>query len=367
MTEKKSRLDTLDFLRGFAALYVVIHHLLIFQYSVDLNISLPLRSIFSSGYLGVDIFFILSGFVMAHAYRDRLGSPHVLPGYFISRFARLAPLYLVSLAALIPMVAVAERYISLPQPRFDWTVLPWSFLNLQGIVPREVTWNYPSWSISFEMIAYILLPFAIKHIRKFPVVAFALGMVVTTSFYIWIQAYHPTAYSLTTTGPGAMIRSVSLFSVGVALRELWDRPGVQLVSRSWIIYALLIIFPLGAVLTGWTKPWMVWLAPTSLLLFQGGDWLRKLPFTGMMAWLGQISFSTYLIHGLVEFVVGTLLAIHNGGSAPVISGLPALAVVGACLFVVLILGTASFHFIERPAQAALLGRFAQRVRVPTSA
>src|SRR5690349_11224751 len=192
------RLDSLDYLRGVAAFYVVMHHLSEFQYASDINIDLPFRKLLVLGFLGVDIFFVLSGFVMAHGYRDRLNKPGALFPYARARFARLAPLHFLATITLLVIVLATSSMVPIALPRFDRTWFVWNMLNLQGIIPNQSNWNYPSWSISFEMVAYILFPGALVLMRKHPGVLFSAGMAITTLFYVWIRRYHPTDFELTT-------------------------------------------------------------------------------------------------------------------------------------------------------------------------
>lgn len=333
----------------------MLHHFATFQYSVDVNVSVPLGKLFVMGYLAVDIFFILSGFVMTHSYRDRLETAADLRRYARARVARLMPLHWLTLAAMIAMVLTAQRFIAMPREQFAWELVPINILNLQGIAATHTNWNYPSWSICFEMIAYIVLPFLIRREVRLPWLLFAGGMLTATLFYVWVQHFHPTDFERTTTGLGALLRSVGLFVAGIALRLLWDRQGVRDAARGPWLYGLVIVWLAGAVLLHWPKAWMVWGMPLALAWLLAARLSLPAPVMSPLKWLGDISFSIYLLHAPVELAFGTVLAWSNGGQAPAFTGIHAAALVALLAGVTLLLGTLSYRYFERPCQAWLRG------------
>jgi peptidoglycan/LPS O-acetylase OafA/YrhL len=145
-------LKPLTGVRALAALLVLGTHT---EQNVPLGFDAVLP-LFDHGYLGVDLFFILSGFIITHVYLASMTVP--------SRHAAqifLYPVHITVLAALVAMVYVAHAYrIPLNEPD-QWvpSSLVWHLTLLHAWGVLKVTgWNQPSWSISAEWFAYLLFP-----------------------------------------------------------------------------------------------------------------------------------------------------------------------------------------------------------------
>ena len=167
----KPRYEILDGLRGVAAMIVVAYHL--FEtYSAD-----PVHQILNHGYLAVDFFFVLSGFVIGYAYDDRWGKTLTLGGFFRRRLIRLHPM--VVMGATIGLIS----FLLTGMERWDGTTSTLSMTFLAFIcsclmipalpgMPREVRgngemfpFNGPCWSLFFEYLGNIIYAFII---RKLP-------------------------------------------------------------------------------------------------------------------------------------------------------------------------------------------------------
>jgi peptidoglycan/LPS O-acetylase OafA/YrhL len=138
--------STLDGLRGVAAIAVVGYHAKVF---------LGFRP--ESAYLAVDLFFVLSGFVLAHAYDKELGNKLSWVAFFRKRVIRLFPLYLAGSAIAAAAAAVA---VFVAHDAHQWTANTLLIAVLMGIVmmPSFVGANIfplndPSWSLFFEFLA----------------------------------------------------------------------------------------------------------------------------------------------------------------------------------------------------------------------
>ena len=161
------QLASLTPLRGIAALWVVIFHFCWYFPAVH-----PERytGAVYKGYLAVDMFFVLSGFVITHVYKG--GFAHRVTGrcyrdFLKARVARIYPLH-ITVLLLFVATATVERAASYalkgsfePIPLLGERSLGGFFANvvmLQGLWARELSWNDPSWSISLEFLAYLLFP-----------------------------------------------------------------------------------------------------------------------------------------------------------------------------------------------------------------
>jgi peptidoglycan/LPS O-acetylase OafA/YrhL len=146
-------------IRALAALLVLALHA---DQNVPAGASAALPFI-SRGYLGVDFFFVLSGFIITHVYFSSLAQPNgnAIRIFLWHRFIRLYPVHVTVLAALVALIYLALAHdIPLNNPE-EWRAadLPWqlTLLHAWGVTPRP-GWNVPSWSISAEWFAYLLFP-----------------------------------------------------------------------------------------------------------------------------------------------------------------------------------------------------------------
>lgn len=157
---KRIPLPALTGIRIFAAYYVVMVH---FGLGFVRRHHGPpvLIHFLSRGFLGVCLFFILSGFLLAYTYAgERPGEP--LAGRFWqARVARIYPVYLLSLLFMLPFTAGTSlwRRLAVLFMVQSWVPGPWQ-PNLGG------TWNFPSWSLSVEACFYLLFPFLLPALSR---------------------------------------------------------------------------------------------------------------------------------------------------------------------------------------------------------
>lgn len=174
----RRHIATFDALRGVAAFVVVIFHFWIFLLP-DLEWG-PLEVLLERGYLAVDLFFILSGFVISHVYAARFethaGGPGAVQDYLRARFARIYPLHAVMLGLLAAMElaklgAALTTDASMGQEPFSGNKsIPSLFSNIfmvQALGFHDMpTWNGPAWSISAEWVAYLAFPFLVAPLAR---------------------------------------------------------------------------------------------------------------------------------------------------------------------------------------------------------
>ena len=156
-------IDALTGLRGVAAMWIVLYH-----YAVQLRPFLPeigvADPLIRQGHLAVDLFFVLSGFVLAYNYVDRLATWDAREArrFIVLRLARIYPVHLATLLAVTLMVVAAQAAGAGDAMRADKYSAGDFVLNLllvhAWVAEPTLSWNYPSWSISPEMFAYLLFP-----------------------------------------------------------------------------------------------------------------------------------------------------------------------------------------------------------------
>ena len=174
------------------------------------------------GYLGVDLFFILSGFIIAYVYMRALVPVRArsLCVFFWHRFVRLFPAHATVLVLLVGLIVVLRfKGIELhEQKSWDYGDLPWHFLMMHAWGTTDVAgWNAPSWSISAEWFAYLLFPtiaavvLALPRYSALPL-AGAVLMVIAVIFYF----FH-WEIEWAWLGPPALLRVASEFVCGVLI------------------------------------------------------------------------------------------------------------------------------------------------------
>jgi len=151
------RIEQLTFTRFIAVIAVVFFHFgrTVFPFNIP-----ALSFICSSAFVGVSYLYILSGFVMVIAYQQKSADKIVLKPFFISRFARVYPVYLLGLA-------ITFIYFVIERRMYERADLMLSVFALQAWVPNyALSLNSPGWSVSVEIFFYLLFPFLFNYLYK---------------------------------------------------------------------------------------------------------------------------------------------------------------------------------------------------------
>ena len=162
MERNHPRIQSLTSIRAFAALLVVASH--------GLHLSLPaawwskvILTTINLGFTGVDLFFILSGYILSYVYLNETDLKNFdRNSFWKSRFARVYPVYLFSFLLQVPFVV---RYVIAMPDRLHQAIraivtlgVNLALLQAWDVVLR-LRWNYPSWTLSVEAFFYFLFPF----------------------------------------------------------------------------------------------------------------------------------------------------------------------------------------------------------------
>ena len=339
---QRHELRALTGMRGIAAWFVVLYH-------IRLSIAgLPpfLLDIFAKGYLAVDFFFLLSGFVIWLSWGDRLrsGGLSAVSGFLWRRIARIWPLHLFMLGS-----AVALALLLASVGRHDPAVYPFAELPLHLVLLQNwgftdhLAWNDPSWSISTEWAAYLLFPLLAFGMDWRRVPSWAVIAAIAASLVL----LHALMADAPTLGTDIAIfglrRCLIEFAVGSALCALWlrwrDAPTLPSLAMLAVAVSMLTARTAGAPET-LTIP-AAFAALLLILALTSGRRGNPLEFQAIR-YLGEISYATYLGHFLL-FVVFKLAFVDDAHAIP-----PILI----ALYLALVLGSsvALYHLVERPAQ-----------------
>ncbi len=345
-------------MRGVAALLVAFFHL---RFGIS---GVPMFDYYvfsfrfgNRGYLWVDFFFILSGFILTYRYRDvcRRLRPRVYADFIWHRFARIWPLHLVTLvgAALYLGYKNGAAYVS-----------PSAFIANFFLVHGWAHYfppplNFPSWSLSDEWGAYLVLPlyfFAVARLRS-GIIHLVLIVVLFAGLVWYANAFgHGTLDLLRERG--GLERCLFQVGIGVSLYQLydfWKRPNGPRggkAGRAFDTAAALIFIAIFFVFT-YTRDDLYFVPLAAGLIFCLS--LSRGPFSNFlslrpMVLLGEISFSIYMVHAFVLWLFQDIPnKAHFGWWT------------GALLLLaehVLVLGLAylTYDGIERPAHRLLVRR-----------
>jgi peptidoglycan/LPS O-acetylase OafA/YrhL len=336
-------------IRGLAAWWVVLFHL---RFLLAPWISAGALAFLARGNLAVDLFFILSGFVIALNYSERVagGGVRAYGDFLFRRFARIYPLHLLILLGFAAYALAAVRFGSARVEEQGWG---YYFASL-GLVQNwgltgEARWNVPAWSISTEAMAYLLFPLLVallmplrRPLRLLAACVVLLGLSVEP--YFWLTG-HPFPNAVAQTG---LYRCLAQFALGMALCGLWQR----LPRRSWLPPVLMAVAAMLAAAFILLNAPVVPLAWAALILA-----LALLPSAGPLeapafVWLGRISYATYLSHYLLLTLFKFVFVTAGQPVSPARLALYLLAVLAA--------SAALYHGFERPAQARLLAWWKRR-------
>ncbi|MFM4803046.1 acyltransferase family protein [Aeromonas bivalvium] len=370
-------------LRGIAALMVVLFHARLLLFPQWMESIAGHTQLIENGYLWVDLFFILSGLVLAHVYGKTFTDSHrrtVGYGRFLwLRLTRVYPLYLVTLLLLVGWELYKARhgvgfYAGPLFKMWEWEgmapfgspftpieALPSAFLLLQVVTDQGLTWNFAAWSLSVEWISYLLFPLLIPlAVTRSRWSHLAPLLALTVLAFI----VHSRGTLDVTSGALAVGRGVSEFVLG-----LWLLPRVK-TARQWPMMQrdlpLLLAFVLPFVLMQFT------MTPPLTLLLIGAYvlliWIaaaqgeRQSPLLRLLDnrftnWLGDLSYSIYLLHALVlltgceliHYLAPEFTAWWYGQTDPLLGVVATLLMLG----VLIVLSAMSYHFFERPLQRRL--------------
>ena len=345
------KLDSLTGLRFLAALWVMLFHYR--EYGDGMVWSYPYADSFIiHGGAGVDLFFVLSGFILSHVYnRTFVNFPTSWRDYKIFVVFRLARIYPVHLATLTLMLLMALGQFLLlglapPNPqRYSVEAIVASLTLTHAWLPGEMTPNMPAWSISAEFGAYLVFPFlmALIQLRQR---APAMFMVTGVLFYVLYQVFGSTpVMSVFLRIGGGVLLGMVAFQWKPGFRKVLRTTGASRFAGMTMMAALVLML-VG--LPVWAPVLALLCALLVMSLADETDLAGKLLARSGFVYLGEISYSLYMIHWPARVVVRE--ALERSGMVTRLH--PAMIV--ACYSVVALAGAVIlYHLVEQPGRSAI--------------
>jgi peptidoglycan/LPS O-acetylase OafA/YrhL len=295
-------LSNLTPLRAAAAIWVVVFH---FSEIAAKFVSTERTLLLTKGYLMVDLFFIMSGFIIMHVYRQSFQSGiswNHFRRFIVARFARVYPLHFFTLLILILLVASGGAW----NPVDSVAAIPTNLLLLHSFGIHEIfTWNVPSWSISAEWWAYMAFPLLAFFIyRKKGVAIFLLSLLIILAYVaimIWlprvnlIDPTHPHPVNLDVTFDYGYLRGLAGFSFGMLVYEAFENGLLKELFQKDITALVIIIGILVSMHFGLNDGIIVILFAVLVYAFSLNQGRLHLICNNRLAqYLGKISYSIYL-------------------------------------------------------------------------
>ena len=306
-------IPALTALRFFAAFYVSLFHVHYFSgYSFG-----AFDAIFASGYLAVDFFFVLSGFILAYTYADVFHAKSIsVQKFMVKRLARIYPVHFVMLLVTAFFLWVAKNA---GWEATDDSLNIWNFLDNALLVHAwnqtdGLTYNQPSWSISAEFFAYLCFPVLVwgaGRCRRTAATKLALSLfifvLVQLVFLLQGVVLTNSSYDY------GIIRIVPEFLFGISiyfffLQYRYDKnTRTALFLTSFILAAFLYLGNFDMLIVPLFGAVIYFLADAQ----RNGAcvWLAK----PVWVYLGKISYSFYMVHYCVLLCVMYLLFEKNMG------------------------------------------------------
>ncbi len=338
---RAGRYASIDGLRGYLAFFVFLHHSSVWYFYLQTgNWERPGFGLYDYFGMGsIKIFFMVTGFLFFSKILDSKTNGVDWLRLYVSRFLRIAPLYLVAVTAVFFIVAfMTWGTLNQSVGSLSIAILKWLSLgvfeapSLNG-VPAGMIVARVLWTLRYEWFFYMLLPFiaimaGVKSVGKYLLVPL-LGIVYFYASDLLAAILIP-------------------FLTGIVAAILARKPIVQRVARSQISSLVIILVLVIAVLR---YPDPMGAAPSLLLsiafvLISAGNMLYGTFSSNLSRLLGEISFSIYLLHGIFLYVMFTLLIVPSG--AKLLSPVQYCLVIAGMTPVLILTCYVTYTRIERP-------------------
>jgi peptidoglycan/LPS O-acetylase OafA/YrhL len=340
--------------RGVAAAVIVLYHFGDVQLYGGGNIAyyrIP------HGYLPVDLFFMLSGYVIGLTYKDAFGSGSLrnFATFMLKRVARLYPAYLA-----IGLLYVAKIAAGLSGQD---TLSMFSASDIVGNLLMMTGWGlyiHPlmgvSWAASAEMGSYLLVPLLmLVTIRRSPLICGLTVVAALAAIYAVSISGRGSSGPLDVTNGNSfypMLRAVAGFTLGLAMyrfADVMDR--LSTTAQDILLAAILIAIIVTVSLAAGDRLLYLLFIPLVAVLSRDGRLAQLLFGNALVYRLGIISYSIYLLHPL--FLSFAVRAWRHFGQTE-IAYLVASAV---CFIVIWLLSELSYRLIEMPGRKAVVDLF----------
>ena len=329
------KIPQLDAVRGLAVLVVMVHNL-------DRYPSLHLWPVSKNGWMGVDLFFVLSGFLITGILLDAKQKEGYFRNFYARRCLRIWPLYysvLFLMFVVIPFVRPSDARTVFEARSAPW----WSYLfYLQNfLVPVITMATGPlgvTWSLAIEEQFYLVWPLVVRRCSPAQLRKLAIAVICLSPVLRYLLMHHVNIYSnvfcrLDGLMAGALLALVVRSENFVA---------AKFVKPAWI--AFVVALPLAIAVDAWNERWVVYslvvLASSAFVyvsLFSTAKWFRAVMTNRFLVFSGTISYGLYLLEKLPG----------DGAKSFHLDRFPFLAL-SASIIATYAIAILSWNFLEKP-------------------
>lgn len=321
LAAKEPRILELDGIRGVAVLAVIFYHYTVIGPGASFHTMLYWgRAVFRLGWSGVDLFFVLSGFLIGGILLDARSSTRYFQTFYARRSFRILPLYFLWLALYPLAVAAYSRWgipylAKSPQLYFRWS-LHWVFLQtltfLYPISYRTVAyyWLGPTWSLAIEEQFYLVVAPLVRILTTRRLLYVLLGALVLCPL-LRLSAYFDLMHSHFFIP--LMLARADSFATGILAAMAWKTPTVRAwlaARKKWLSWTLAVLFLGLLIFTKWYASSddlfaqafkLEFLAIFFALLIlnvlaNSSGWLAWLMRNSVLREMGRLSYCMYVIH-----------------------------------------------------------------------
>jgi len=356
---KPSRILELDGLRGMAILMVWLVHCFSFP---------PILPWVSLGWTGVDLFFVLSGFLIGGILLDHRDSDSYFKTFYLQRFFRIIPVYYAWTLAYVLLVTLGASFLrshgqEIPGA-FDWKMVS-RYLFLQNFTlfaafaPGQISffWFSPTWSLAVEEQFYLVSPLLVRILSKRILTTFLAFVILAAPFVRFFVRHHFGPWFAFQLMP---CRADAL-AMGVLVAILWRSADFRelLAKHCTAIYAIFAVLfagvmflwrwhsaPIDRVMQTVGYTWLAVFYVVILLLALSRPLgpIARLARVGFLRELGKVSYCIYIVHFTV-FALCHRLLLH---SLPTTTNIRTVAVTLLAGGVTYALAKASWWLLENP-------------------
>ena len=354
-------ITALDGLRGLAILLVVIHHIFeVFHKSSPLETMLI--HISDIGWSGVDLFFCLSGFLITGILVDSKGQEKALRRFYYRRTLRIFPLYYASLIVIFliyPNIVEVDYQNSIDKQWWYWTYLVNVLISIPGEVGHTAT---HFWSLAVEEQFYLVWPFVVFALSKRKLLIVSIVLVVITPFIRWLfielEYDRSMPYVLTISRMDSLLFGavIALAMRDARLSEIVQRyaPIALLIGTAAFLFVFLrqgtfarqeLMLTMGLTSLATIFASVIAITVNGKLL-----WLDKLLSNGFLVFFGKVSYSMYIMHGVIIAWLGKLLFeyTHDNQLLWGMSGIPKMIIFSVLVLLLSsLVSWLSWHFFEK--------------------